>query len=305
MQNDSIQDSNRYVVGTEHHGDVIPGFYKEMQRKVYLKSGANILGSVYGKSIDVIGSSIRVEKTMFSDSDIVIDANSKIDATEIVFNSTVVARNNIITSQYEVKTKFMSDIYGKRITLNNSIVYGNVVSKEAVLDNCIVLGTVYSDSLKIKNSLIFSYNVDKVSIGDNLNIFAPVCFSKYRPELKNIVKAIPFVKIQTSEDTYSNVIEINETDIINVTDENNKDFYLLSIGERILNSTEVFSAFQKNKDIIESMSLFTQLQKDQLNELSKRMNDIETELWTYLNNNKNYEVIEAGRTYDELKVFLE
>lgn len=79
MPQDSIQDSTRYVVSDVHHGSVLPGERREMDRDVYLLSGADVRGGLWSNKLSVAAPDINVEGSVYAKGSITIGAQRHSD----------------------------------------------------------------------------------------------------------------------------------------------------------------------------------------------------------------------------------
>jgi len=80
MPQDSIQDSTRYVVSDVHHGSVLPGERREMDRDVYLLSGADVRGGLWSNKLSVSGPDVYISGSVYAQGAITIGAKEKSDA---------------------------------------------------------------------------------------------------------------------------------------------------------------------------------------------------------------------------------
>jgi len=196
MQPDSIKDSTRYIVSTLHHGSILPGNRAEMWRSVFLESGANINGGIWGDNLTILGPDIFIDNSVFVRGYIQIKKNKKIieKGKEVTFNSVVSTNDSIVIEDCDFRTRFTSDIYAKKINLNKAIVYGNLYCKSAQIKNSIVLGGIYCEGeLRINNSIVFTFDADSVKIGKDVFLLSPYGISTKPIELEKRAKNFKLV----------------------------------------------------------------------------------------------------------------
>jgi hypothetical protein len=309
MKSDSIQDSTRYIVSEFHRGDIFPGNMLEMSRNVYLESGAIIDGAIYGKELHLNGNNILVEKSVYCKSEIIINSTGDHEnVSPIEFYSCVSTAKSIVNNENSSLIRFHSDIYANKINLQNVIIYGNVYADTVILDNSIVLGGVYCNDFTISNSVLFTFNANKVNIGESLHILSPIVISKNYIEVCHPVKAITFLSLfdyDTEVEAVDGFIVLDQDDVIKIEKDDDagdsEGYYVLSISERILNSSEIIRNFKKNKEIINSLTLSSHMTEEGKRVVNKvKEEEIEKRLRECLHKDQKYHKLNQVKTYDEL-----
>lgn len=284
---DNIKDYGRYVVKEIHHGSISPGKRDEMWRDIYLDRGAVVKGGVFGNNLTVLNPGIKVEQSVYVRNAIRIDLSSGEKSEMVVFNSNVVSPDSIIVEGSGARARFSTDIYVEKVNLNNTIVYGNIYCTSAILKNCIILGGVYcKNKLSVENSVLYTFDAEMLDIGENLSLLSPFGISRTPFELNYPVRALVFYNLLQGHTEKSLAVVLNEDDVFGLSVTKKSDGgsvakrYLLSIVERVLNTTEIIDSFKQNKKIIEFLALGSHLSKeyaDQFSDIQK--NDLEARLW--------------------------
>jgi|GEM_PF-1187654 len=319
MNQDSIQDSTRYIVSELHHGNIMPGKRSEMQRDVYLLTNADIRGGVYSNELSVKGINIRVENSVYSRKSVIIEKADDVAVNgRVLFNSVVIAEDSL-TAKGDIKKRFNSDIYTGKINLENSFVLGNIFAKSATIKNSIILGGVYCDDhLNLSDSLIGTFKVGKVALGKNIYLLSPSAFCYTKFDIRFPLKSLLFLDLQeiNNKSGESGIIELDNDDIFrldmdflskpeeiednwemlsgskrevdngHVTVEESAS-YCVSVSERILDTNLLIDNFRKNKDFLLHLSLNSHLSdEDKKLWFSKTIEELEDYLWKILEENK-------------------
>ena len=310
MKTDSIQDSTRYLVGEKHLGSIMPGSRAEMLRDVYLQSGANVKGGIYCSELHIEGSDIIVDGAVYCKSNIIFDQLDKTPEKQIEFSSTIVCPGSILTPKSGAKIKFLSDIYSGKINFKNCIVYGNVYATSAALEDSIILGGIYCrNELKIKNSIVSTFRSNQCHILDHVSILSPFGFAE-KINLESNVNVLTFNNIfSTEEKVNSGVLKLDETDIYEIeldkkeadSDSETKKIQVLSVAERLLNTTEIIKHFKQNRNFIEFLSLNSHLAEEEKKNFSKGMEkEIEEKLWKIIKDKTDLNLLEGYQDINEM-----
>jgi len=322
MKADSIQDSTRYIVADVHKGNIMPGNRSEMWRNIFLEPGARVIGGVWGGELQISGGNVYVDKSVYIRGSINIENESNAKSKkkindEIEFGSVVVSPESLFIHKNAPRTRFNSDIYVGQLNLKNTIVYGNIYSSNAVLENCIVLGGVYCrGKLEITNSILFIFKTKSLKLNDNVSLLAPYSISEEQFEMEYPVKALTFYSLlNKSTNGSSGIISLDEEDVFHVkyneieTEEEGYSLppkvFLLSIVERILNSSNIIEQFRKNKELIEFLSYGNNI-IDEYNENFRDLtrNDIEKNLWKLIEKGIKEDELHGSSRFDELVDFF-
>lgn len=284
---DNIKDFGRYVVKEVHHGSISPGKRDEMWRDIYLDRGALIKGGVFGNNLTVLNPGVHIEQSVYIRGAIRIDLSSAKKGEMVIFESNVVSPDSIIVEGNGARARFSTDIYVDKVNLNNAIVYGNIYCSSAIVKNCIILGGVYcKNKLSVENSVLYTFDAEMLDIGENLSLLSPLGISRTPFEVNYPVRALAFYNLLQGHNEKSYAVVLDEDDVFELSETEKKDDesgakrYLLSIVERVLNTTEIIDSFKQNKKIIEFLALGSHLSKeyaDQFRDIQK--NDLEARLW--------------------------
>ena len=280
MSNENIQDSVRYVISGKHSGGALPGRRDEMWRDVYLESGAEVGGGIFGNNLFISGS-VRVNGAVYVRGSIRISTDSKslTDTSTVDFNSVVSTPDSIlIDDDFPQKVRFFADIFTGQAKLHNSFVRGNIYAKNAIIRNSIILGGIFcSDSLNLENVIISTFRAKKVNLSPELLIFFPFAIAEEPIELNFHVKALSFSNlkdmIKGSCKHLGDVVFMNQDDIIELKEnlgEEEIPLHMLSLGPRILDIENLKKQFIINKQLLESLSLGDHLDTISKKEFSKK-----------------------------------
>ncbi len=291
MKLDSIKDSTRCIVGELHQGSVLPGNRSEMWRSVFLENGADIKGGVFGDNLTVHGPGVSVLESSYLRGEIRIINDTSQPKGEVVFNSVVISQDSLYIEESEHVTRFCSDIYVNTVRLTNAIVYGNIYATNAFISNSIVLGGIYCRKiLQIENSLVYTFDVNELIIKENVCLLSPFGIATQPFEIPFPVKALTFHNMidDSRQAKGTGAISLDEQDVFELrstmgTEGPLINKYLLSIVERVLNSTEIIEAFRKNKMVIEYLSLGSHLDREYSSQFAEFTRDtVEKSLWAVL-----------------------
>jgi len=310
MSTDSIQDSTRYLVKEEHIGSIMPGNRAEMHRDIYLQSGALIKGGIYGNKLSINGGNITVEGSTYCKSNIKFNFPGNINK-DVVFQSTVVCPGTILIPPFNGKIRFLSDVYSGKINLKNCIVYGNVYATSATLEDSIILGGIYcKNQLKLKNSIVFTFRSNHSLIDDHVSILSPFGFSE-QISMNSNVNVLSFKSLFNSNETIqsSGKLKLDETDIYEIElekkDESDgsagKKIQILSVAERLLNTSEIIEHFKQNKKFIVFLSLNSHLiDEDKESFITNNKEELENGLWQIIEDKSDFKELVGAKSIEEM-----
>ncbi len=311
MNLDSIQDSTRYLVKELHYGNIMPGIRKEILRDIFLQSGAHVKGGVYGNELSVNGTGITVDGAVYCKNNIRFDFNESKDKKDVSFNSTVVCPGTVLVPGNGSKVRFFSDVYTGKTNLKNCIVYGNVYATSATLENTIVLGGVYcKNDLKLKNSIVFTFRAGQCHLSDHVSILSPFGFAD-QISMETTVNILTFSSLFNldNEAKYNGNLKLDETDIYEIELEKNEEseefeskiIQVLSVAERLLNTSEIIEHFKQNKKFIEFLSLNSHLsEEDKKSFVANNIEELENELWQIIEKESEFNELDGSKSMDEM-----
>lgn len=311
MNSDSIQDSTRYLVKDTHYGSIMPGKRSEMLRNVYLQSGACVKGGIFANELAVSGDRIKVEGAVYCKSNIQFDYSGTTKLDDVTFSSTVVCPGTILIPATGGKVRFLSDIYSGKINLKNCIVYGNIYATSAHLEDCIVLGGIYcKNDIKLKNTVTFTFRANKCQLEDHVSLLSPFGFAE-QIILESTVNVLMFNNLfnKNGKIKHSGNLKLDETDIYEVELERKeneddkvvKKIRVLSVAERLLNTSEIIEHFKQNKNFIEFLSLNSHLsEEDKQSFVANNKEELEKELWQIIEEKSEFEELEGTKSIEEM-----
>jgi len=314
MNLDSIQDSTRYLVKELHYGNIMPGNRKEILRDIFLQSGAYVKGGIYGSELLVNGTGITIDGAIYCKNNIRFDFTESKDKKNVSFNSTVVCSGTLLVPGNGSKVRFLSDVYSGKINLKNCIVYGNVYATSATIENTIVLGGVYcKNDLKLKNSFVFTFRAGHCHLSDHVSILSPFGFAD-QISMESTINIFTFSSLFNLDNKakYNGNLKLDETDIYEIELEKNEEFeeseeferkkiQVLSVAERLLNTSEIIEHFKQNKKFIEFLSLNSHLsEEDRKSFVANNIEEIENELWQIIEKESDFSELNGSKSMDEM-----
>lgn len=296
MPDDSIQDSTRYVVSDVHHGSVLPGERREMERDVYLLPGADVRGGLWSNELSVSGPDVRVADSVYSQGSVTVQRDEDVGSVgagaEVTFGGGLTTPDALLVEATDFKTRFLSDLYVERLNLTNAFVFGNVYAKGAVIRNSVVLGSIFcKGALELSNSFVHTFQAHRAEIGENVSMFAPFALGREEIHLDAPVRALTFADIFEEDEDLSagsgEVVHLDADDVFEVRgatpDATSGDGapttqMVLSMTERILDSSLVQERLQRNKELLRRLSLSRHV--DAEGQDTDEIRQFEEKLWT-------------------------
>ncbi len=311
MTPDSIQDSTRYVVGQLHYGNIMPGNRAEMMRDVYLNQGAHVTGGIYSNELNVSGSDIFVEGAVYCKRNIRITGDGNPSGKDITFGSTVVCPGTLLVPESATRTRFLSDIYTGMTNLKNVVVYGNVYASSATIEDSIILGGIYCRKhLKLKNCIFFTFRAGDCLIEEHTSILSPFGFAE-RITLGSTVNVLTFKCLfdRDEDQGKSGSIRLDSTDIYEIdlqkkegTQEGTgKKLQVLSVAERLLNTSEIIEQFKQNRNFIEFLALNSHLsEEDKASFIRNNREELEKDLWKIIDEKSDFKELAGSASIEEM-----
>ncbi len=290
-----------------HHGSIIPGKRDEMWRDIFLDRGAKITGGLFGNSLTVLNPGVEVEKSVYVRNPIKISLKARNKEEMVIFGSNVVSPDSMIVEGGGARARFSSDVYVNKANLENSIIYGNIYCSSAIIKNSIVLGGVYcKNRLAVENSILYTFDAGQLEPGENLSLLSPFGFSRSPFDLDHPVRALTFFNLREGSNELSYPVTLDEDDVfeLSVSSDDNQSGekrYLISIIERVLNTTEIIESFRKNKEIIEFFAMGSHLDKEYMKQFREfQKEDIEARLWKVIDQHIETPQEENGKDIKEV-----
>jgi len=243
MNRTKIQNEVMFMLDDEEYSDsIIPFLKKELKRKVNLHGRVILKGGVYCHNLEIEGHEIYIQKSVFAEDAITINSSKP---GLVWFNSPVSSGNSILVEETsKSKIRFGKSIESKRIHLNKSIVYGNIIAENAIIKDSVVLGGVYcSQRIEVDNSIIGTYHCHEIVQVNNLGLLYPIAFSDTRPNISNnIYMVIPY---SGNDEDVINIYKITQDEFHEVSDGNGSK-YFYSNTLRIFDMKQYESKFRAN-----------------------------------------------------------
>ena len=266
MSENTVQNSVRYVVSSEHAGGVIPGKRSQMWRDVYLKPGASVGGGVFGNNVLVEGGDIEVKGAVYARGGIKVscDPGDNSQQKSVDFRSTVSAGDSLhIDEHFTGKSRFFADIFSKQINISNAFIRGNLYADSAIIRNSVILGGVFCrNKLTLKNTILSTFRAGKVVLEPELMLFYPFALAEEPIDIDFSAKSLSFSSLMELAKQLSTkdheVVMMDQDDVIRISEtEDNKPrcYHMLSLGGRILDLEELKIAFQDNVKYLKMISL--------------------------------------------------
>lgn len=296
MATDSIQDSTRYVVSEVHRGSVLPGERREMGRDVFLLPGADVRGGVWSNELAISGPNVRVASSVYAQGSITVDQENEmteaLSKSAVTFGGSVTSKESFLVDTQDIRIRILSDVYTKRVNINRAFIFGNVYADGAVIRNSVVLGGIFcKGSLDLANSFVHTFQAHRATLGKGVSIFAPFALADERITVNAPVLSMTFADVfQGNSDTVGSpgsVVHLDEDDVFEVqgatgsTSGNGSPATqtVLSMTERILDSTLVQNRLQTNKKLLRRLSLSRHVEGE-----DHIVKDLEEKLWSIVGN---------------------
>lgn len=221
---EKIIDVGRYDVTIEKEGVITGGV---LCTNIQAKAPFTITGSVLAMD------SVKIES----------------GKTPALIDGPLTASRSLLVQKSEkglTACRIIGDASGNSITLNNTIVYGNILANKIILNNCIVLGDVHAQSsLELNNSFCFSFNSENVKIEDKVYIlnFSAHFLSELELSGRLFTSAISELESLDSK----HFIELTNNDI-----SSNEEANIISCFNRITNLEKLEKRTRANMHWIEN-----------------------------------------------------
>lgn len=297
MVTDSIQDSTRYVVSDTHRGSILPGERREMGRDVFLLPTADVRGAVWSHELSVTGPDVQVAASVYAQGSITIEEEDEAvelpsNNSPVTFGGSLTSAESLLMDTQEVKTRVLSDVYTKRANINRAFIFGNVYADGAVIRDSVVLGGIFCrGALDLSNSFVHTFQAHRATIGEEVSIFAPFAIAEDSMTLDAPVRSMTFADIfgdgLEGAKSHGNVVYLDEDDLFDVNaatrptegDGAPSCQTVLSMTERILDSSLVQDRLQSNKELLRRLSLSRHIEGEE-----QIVRDLEEALWTTVRN---------------------
>ncbi|MBE0674195.1 MAG: hypothetical protein IH591_06005, partial [Bacteroidales bacterium] len=242
METNKIRNEKLFMLSNEIFPDsILPFGRNELQRDVRLTGEVKIEGGIFCKNLDIEGSDVFIQKSVYAEDTISVSLPKP---GYVWFNSPVGAGHSILRKDNsEGRLRFSHSVDAKILNLNNTIVYGNIMADNIILNNSIVLGGVFcAGTLEISDSIVGTYNsVDVVQKG-KLGIMYPLAISKNKPDInENLYILIP----DGFSNGMKNIYKITQDDFYTFTGEKGK-VHLFSNSMRIFDMHKYSSVLLGN-----------------------------------------------------------
>lgn len=286
-----------------------------MGRDVFLLPTADVRGGVWSNELSVTGPDVQVASSAYAQRSITIDEED--DAAEpsslppITFGGGLTSAESLLMDTRDVKTRVLSDVYTKRANINRAFIFGNVYADGAVIRNSVVLGGVFcKGAIDLSNSFVHTFQAHRATVGEGVSIFAPFALANDGITLNAPVRSMTFADVFADglheNGNHGNVVHLDEDDLFEVDtamkpaegDGAPRRQTVLSMTERILNSTLVQDRLQANKKLLRRLSLSRHIEgEDQV------VKALEEKLWTAVSNPASEDV--SSRSSKRLEHLLD
>lgn len=257
------QDSTRVAISGVRRGGVIPSNRSEMWRDVFLSSGADVRGSIWGNRLIVEGPGIRVDGSVYVRGEITVTSDSASPGNRrgVTFGSTTTCGGSLVVEGRDSRTRFLSSAYAGIARLSNAIVYGNLYARSAVIRDSVIVGGVFcQESVVLENCIVATFRARAAKLGNDVLMLFPVAVADERIEMSAPVHAVSFLKLARQAGAHTHeggVIRLTEDDVyvLPFSDNEQGTAQVLSLGHRVGDTYEVMRAFRENRRIIEYLEL--------------------------------------------------
>lgn len=290
MNIDTVQDSTRVVVSGLRHGSILPGSRAEMWRDVYLNSGADLRGSVWGNRLSVQGPNVSIQDAVYVRGEIVVEPSNDMETGQngsVTFGGCVTTPDSLVIQKAPFRTRILGSVYSGVVNLSNTIVYGNVYARNALLRNTVVLGGVFCrNSLLLEDSIVSTFRSRQVQIQKGVTLLFPVAISEAPAIFSSPMQALPFFDLSDPEGKAGGAVAMDARDMypVQVRSDDGKasQIHLLSLDERVLEASTIMENFRRNQRFLEGLSLGTHLVPEYRAEFVERRSKLEDRLFSLL-----------------------
>jgi cytoskeletal protein CcmA (bactofilin family) len=229
----SIEKTRAVVeAGETYDGKIIPTVQAEIDRPVRVRSGATVQGSVYGATVSVEDGTV--------DGSVMASEGAEIEGGTV--HGDVGSDGKVTGAGATVH----GTVTGTRVRLTDSIVYGNVVAADAILEDCVVIGIVTAErELVAERSLCYTFKSYGESTLDDLSVVLPQAIIEGDVRFESPVTVTGLGELETDGDGES-LPTMDGTDIVEVDDGT-----YLSLSPRILNLEAVTDRLDTLEDTLQ------------------------------------------------------
>jgi hypothetical protein len=223
-------DETRAIVeaGETYDGAVRPSEQADLGRPVGIREGATVKGSVYGETVE-IGVGARIEGSVMASESVELMGGHV--RGEIGCPGRVIAHD----------ARVGGTITGKRVRLIDSIVRGNVVGIEAIVENSVALGLATADrSLTIEDSLVYSVRSHGETTFDGATIVLPQAIVNETPTFETPVTVAGLGELEVDAPDDRRLPTMTEDDLYD-----RDETTYLTLAPRVLNLEKVTDRLER------------------------------------------------------------
>lgn len=259
MSESGTADSIRVVIDGSRRGSVLPATRAEMWRDLYLTTGADVRGGLWGNRLSVEGPAVRVDSSIYVRGEIrVRPAAEPLEKRRgVTFGSTITCGGTLLVEPAPFRTRVLSNVYAGAVNITNTVVYGNVYARNAIIRNSVVMGGVFCrDQLQAENSVIATFQVGRALLGKNTFLLFPIALSREHLAITHPVRAISFLKLAKASQAAprGGTVTLGPDDVY-VLDAPDGPLHALSVDQRIASGSEIARRFEENRAMAELVSL--------------------------------------------------
>lgn len=204
--------------GETYDGKIIPTVKAEINRPVRIYENATVKGSIYGQTVALEGGTVSGS----------IMASESIEFDDGTVDGEVGTDGRVVGSGVTVH----GTVTGKRIRLEDSVILGNVVGADVILENCAVIGIVTAErNLTIDDGLCYTFKSYGQTRLTEAATVLPQAIVEGELKLTTPVSVTGLGELEVEEGTLP---QMDKTDIVTVDDST-----YLSLSPRILNLEKV------------------------------------------------------------------
>jgi hypothetical protein len=285
VSRDSVQDTNRYVIDGVHEGPVLPTRQRDLLRIVFLRTGADVRGSVLAGDLSAEGHDIRVSQSVYASGEVSVAVTDG----RIVFESCLGAGRSILAVSDDARSyvRFGADVTATVTNLSNCVVYGNIYGDRVLLRNCAVLGSVHAATqLTVDNALVGTFSCARLSLNGGLKLVSPVAMCGEKPELSHPVSCLAFddiAKLLQKTATPPGEYQFTPEDIKplaydDAAGQERKPQYYLTLAPRILNLRDKSLTMVRNRAFVQALALRNLIHPDERASLPFTLDDFDTRI---------------------------
>lgn len=230
----AIIEKTRAIVEEDerYDGKIIPTEKAEISRPVTVEPDAIVEGGIYGETIEITDSKVTGS----------ILAAESVDIDNGVVEDEVGSSAKITCND----ATLFGSVTGKRLRLQNCVVYGNVVGDDIIIEDSLILGIVTAgNSLTIEDSICYTFKSLREAVVDGAAIVLPQAQVEGKIGFETELEVTGLGMLETMGEEHPTM---DESDLVEINDST-----YLSLAPRILNLKKVTERLEELEESLETV----------------------------------------------------